>query len=213
MSKFYLTVSFLILTSCYANSQETAKQTFKAPGMNDSLVKHKTVAILPFNVAISYKKVPKNFDFEGNKAQEKKDGISLQGGMYTYLLRKASDYTVTFQDPERTNILLKKDSIYYKLDEMLPDSICKILKVDGVIKCNYAYEKTGSEAGAIAKTLLFGAGGKTASGALTMQIYNGSDGLLLWRFYKEMNEGVFSNANELMERMMRKVSRNFPYEK
>lgn len=56
-------------------------------------------------------------------------------------------------------------------------------------------------------------GGKTASGALTMQIYNGSDGNLLWRFFKEMNEGVFSNANEMMERMMRKVSRNFPYEK
>jgi len=46
-----------------------------------------------------------------------------------------------------------------------------------------------------------------------MHIYNGSDGNLLWRFFKEMNEGVFSNANEMMERMMRKVSRNFPYEK
>jgi len=46
-----------------------------------------------------------------------------------------------------------------------------------------------------------------------MQINNGVDGVLLWRFYKEMNEGVFSNANELMERMMRKVARNFPYEK
>lgn len=101
----------------------------------------------------------------------------------------------------------------YKLDEILPDSLCKILKVDAIIKCNYSYEKTGSEAGAIAKTVLFGVGGKTASGALTMQIYNGNDGNLLWRFYKEMNEGVLSNANELMERMMRKVSRNFPLRK
>lgn len=204
-------ISFSIVT--VAISQETAKQTFKAPGMADTLAKHKTVAILPFNVSISYKKVPKNFDNEGNIAQEKKDGLALQGGMYTYLLCKASDYTVSFQYPERTNILLKKDSIFYKLNDILPDSLCKILKVDAVIKCNYAYEKTGSEAGAIAKTVLFGMGGKTASGALTMQIYNGSDGNLLWRFFKEMNEGVFSNANEMMERMMRKVSRNFPYEK
>jgi hypothetical protein len=29
---------------------------------------------------------------------------------------------------------------------------------------------------------------------------------------KEMDEGTFSSANELMERMMRKVGRNFPFE-
>jgi hypothetical protein len=44
-----------------------------------------------------------------------------------------------------------------------------------------------------------------------MQLYNGKDGELLWRFYKEMNETITSNANEVMERMMRKVARNFPY--
>lgn len=39
----------------------------------------------------------------------------------------------------------------------------------------------------------------------------GTDGNLMWRFYKQMNEGVFSSGNEMMERMMRKVARNFPY--
>jgi hypothetical protein len=97
---------------------------------------------------------------------------------------------------------------------MTQDSIAKILGVDAVIKCSYKYEKTGSEGGAIAKTILLGAGtGKVASGQLTMQIYNGGDGDLLWRFYKEMNEDVLSSANQVMERMMRKVGRNFPYEK
>ena len=46
-----------------------------------------------------------------------------------------------------------------------------------------------------------------------MQINNGLDGELLWRFYKEMNENFTSNASEVMERMMKKVARNFPYEK
>ena len=35
----------------------------------------------------------------------------------------------------------------------------------------------------------------------------------LWRFSKTMDETAFSSANQLMERMMKKVSRNFPYEK
>ena len=138
----------------------------------------------------------------------------MQEAMYTVILRKSKDYTVTCQDVETTNILLKKTGIYDKLDETLKDTICKILKVDAVIGATYAYEKTASEAGAIAKSLIFGGfGGSVASGLLTMQIYNGKDGKLLWRFSKEMNEGAFSSANEMVERMMRKVTRNFPYEK
>ena len=92
-------------------------------------------------------------------------------------------------------------------------ALAKILKVDAVIKCSYAYEKTGSEGGAIAKAILLGGGGKTGSGSLVMQINQGNSGELMWRFYKEMNESFTSSANEVMERMMRKVSRNFPYEK
>ncbi|HVX48630.1 MAG TPA: hypothetical protein VHB48_00680 [Chitinophagaceae bacterium] len=190
-----------------------SKQIYEAPSYKDVLHTHKTVAILPLTVTISFKKFPKNYNAEDNAKQEREEGLNMQQGMYTFLLRKSSDYYVTFQDVQRTNILLKQAGVFEKLDSITADSICKILKVDGVIQATYAYEKTGSEAGAIAKTVLFGFGGSTGSGALTMQINNGTDGNLLWRFYKEMNEGVFSSANELMERMMRKVARNFPYEK
>ncbi len=37
--------------------------------------------------------------------------------------------------------------------------------------------------------------------------------IYLWRFYKAMNDDVMTSTDQLMERMMRKVSRNFPYEK
>jgi hypothetical protein len=43
-------------------------------------------------------------------------------------------------------------------------------------------------------------------------LYNGNDGELLWRFFKEMNEDVMGSANQVMERMMGKVARNFPYD-
>ena len=99
------------------------------------------------------------------------------------------------------------------LDLFTADSIAKILGVDAVIKCSYAYEKTGSEGGAIVKSLLLLGSGKVATSELTMAIYNGKEGDLLWRFYKQMNEDVYSSANAVMERMMRKVGRNFPYKK
>jgi hypothetical protein len=193
---------------------EGAKQTYSAPNLKTELAKQKVVAILPFQTSITYKRPPKNYDSSANKNEELNIAKNLQQSMFTYLLRKADKYTVTFQDVDRTNALLKSKGVYNQLDVLTADSICRILGVDAVIKSNYAYEKTASEAGAIAKTIMFGGlGSKTGSGALTMQIYNGLDGNLLWRFYKAMNDQLMGSTDQLMERMMKKVSRNFPYEK
>lgn len=213
MKKITLLLTCLFTTTLMLAQFEGSKQIFESPKLVQLTAEHKTVAILPFKASISYKRLPKNFDAQTNRDEERKLGSSLQSGMYTYLLRKSDDYTVTVQDVERTNVLLKQNEVFDKIDEMTPDALAKILGVDAVIKCAYAYEKTSSEGLAIAKTLLIGFGtGKVASGEMTMNVYNGSDGDLLWRFYKEMNEDVMSSANAVMERMMRKVGRNFPYE-
>ncbi len=193
---------------------ESAKEVFSSPKLKTTIPTHKVVAILPFSATVTYKRPPKNYDENAHKAEEKALTTDLQSSMYTFLLRKQNDYMVSFQDVDRTNTLLKQAGVYDKLDELTQDSICKILKVDAAIKSKYAYEKTASDGAAIAKTVLFGSmGSKTGSGGLTMQIYNGADGELLWRFYKAMNDDVMSSTDELIERMMRKVSRNFPYEK
>lgn len=218
MKTMKFTLSFLLLctVSNITFSQivggESSKQVYKSPDFKEAIEAHKTVAILPFATNITYKKKPKDFDGDAIKSDEQKLSNNMQQGMYTYLLRKEGKYTVTFQEVDRTNILLKKAGIYDKLEETLPDSIAKILGVDAVIKCVYDHEIVGgSEGGAIAKAILLGAAARTGSGGLTMQIYDGKKGNLLWRFYKEMNENITSNANQIMDRMMRKVSRNFPY--
>jgi len=59
---------------------------------------------------------------------------SMQQGMYTYLLRKADKYSVSFQDVDRTNALLKQKGIFNQLNEITQDSVCKVLGVDAVIK-------------------------------------------------------------------------------
>lgn len=214
MKNFVTIVLALAISTTTFSQFEGSKQVFSSPKLKSEVQKHKTVAILPFNATISYKKMPKDFNLEANKSEEQKLAVNMQQGMFTYLLKKMNDYSVSFQDVEKTNALLKSKGMYDRINEMPQDSLCKALGVDAVIKASYAYERTGSEGGAIAKTILLGAGwGKTGTGALTMQIYNGSDGELLWRFYKEMQEDVLGSANQLMDRMMRKVARNFPYEK
>lgn len=208
-----LILSLLFLAFYYVSSAQASKQVFSSPNLKAVVYNSKTVAIMPFTVGISFKKMPKGATIETIKADEIKESVQMQQGMYTFLLRKAKDYTVSFQDVERTNALLKKAGVFETFSELLPDSLAKILGVDAVIKSSWNYEKTGSEAGAIASAFLLGVSKSTGSGQLVMQVYNGKDGELVWRLAKEMNEGAFSSGNELMERMMRKVGRNFPFEK
>jgi hypothetical protein len=213
MRKIILTFAF-ILTVAYNFAQiESGKQIYSSPVLNDLLSSAKTVAILPFKVSISYKKMPKGLTMEAVKENERQESFQMQQGMYTFLLRKADDFTVKFQDVDRTNALLKKAGIFDNLDDVMADSLCNILKVDAIIKSNWSYAKTGSEAGAIASAMLLGVSKGTGSGQLVMQINGAKDGEMAWRMSKEMNEGAFSSANELMERMMRKVGRVFPFAK
>jgi hypothetical protein len=211
------TLLLLILISANLMSfgqYENAKQVFESPKLKEVVATHKKVAILPFTTNISYKNQPKDFNSDAHIQREKTMATSIQSSMYTFLLRKSKSYSVEFQDVEKTNILLKKAGLLDKLDEVTKDEVAKVLGVDAIISGKFQTEQTRSEAGAIVTSVLFGGiGSKTGSGSLTMMINEGTTGDLLWRFFKTMNDGVFTSSEDLIDRMMRKVSRNFPYAK
>lgn len=213
MKKILLTLAILFCFTVLTKAQfEGSKQIFESPKLKETIKTQKTVAILPFEVKISYRKQPKNFNAEANKSQEESMAKSIQASMYTFLLRKASDYTVTFQDVDKTNILLKKAGVLGKLDETTKDELAKILGVDAVIGGRFETEQTKSEAGAIASAIIFGGfGGKSGTGTMFLTINNGADGELMWRFFKTMDDSIMSSTDDMVERMMRKISRNFPY--
>ena len=132
--KKYLPLLILFVVCIKVNAQyESSKQTFSAPELKTAILNHKTVAIIPLKSSIFYKKMPKGMDAEMVMNEEKKMGYDMQSGMYTFLLRKVDNYTVSFQEVDRTNILLKKAGFAEKRDEFLPEDLCKILNVDAVI--------------------------------------------------------------------------------
>ncbi len=214
MKQILLTL-FVITMTLSAQAQIVgSKQIFENPKLKTEKIGHKIIAILPFATKISYKKMPKNFNVDANRDQEKTMSKSIQSSMFTFLLRKANDYTVELQDPEKTNILLKKAGIADKLDEITRDEVAKILGVDAIIGGTFETEQTKSEAGAIATAVIFGGlGGKTGTGTLTLTLNSGQSGDLLWRFVKTMNDNITTSSDDLVENMMRKLSRNFPYAK
>lgn len=213
MKKILLTLVVLLSLTIVTHAQfEAAKQIFESPKLKETIKTHKIAAILPFDVKISYRKPPKNFNADANRDQEQSMSKSIQLSMYTFLLRKNSDYTVSFQDVDKTNILLKKAGMLGKLDEFTKDEVAKALGVDAVLGGRFETEQTKSEAGAIASAVLFGGfGGKSGTGTMFLTLNNAMDGELLWRFFKTMDDSIMSSTDDMVERMMRKISRNFPY--
>lgn len=204
-----------IFTLCFLSvmifSQQ--KQIYESPNLKEKINTHKIVAILPFDVSVSFKKKPENYDAAAVKEQELKFSKDIQSGLFTYLLNRSKKFTVEFQDIEKTNLLLKKAGVIDSLKDQTREDLAKILGVDAVIGGSFEMLTTKSEAGAIASVFLLGFGSNTGTGSLTMNIYDGVDGNLLWRFYYYKNDSIFSSTNEMMEKIMRKVAKNFPYEK
>ncbi len=213
MKKLLVLIVCFYCTSFAFAQFEGAKQIFESPKLTSEIATHKTVAIVPFTTKITYRKQPKNFNAEANRDQEMALSKSIQNSLYTFLLRKADNYTVSFQDVNKTNILLKKAGMEGKMDEFTADEVARALEVDAILGGVFETEQTKSESGAIVSAIAFGGlGGKTGTGTLTLTIYNGKDGELLYRFFKTMDDNIASSTDDLVERMMRKVSRKFPYQ-
>ena len=90
--KKYLLIVLTVLITIQSKSQ-SAKQIFESPSLPVLLASAKKVAILPYKVSISYKKMPKGLTLEQIKDNESAESIQMQQGMYTYLLKKSKDYS------------------------------------------------------------------------------------------------------------------------
>ena len=210
--KNQLLILAVIFSTTAILAQESAKKVFSAPNLEEVISKHKIIAILPFKTAILYRKTPKNYDEQANKDEEYSLSYNLQNNFYAVMSIKKDVYPIKVQSSETTNNLLKENNMLDNLDLFTPNQIAKVLGVDAVIYCDYNYTKVGSEVGAVISELLIGYG-KVATGEFTMCIFNGGDGELLWRFSKIMNQESLSYANVIIERMLSKLGRNFPYKK
>jgi len=140
MKKLFFIVPFLLfLSNAFC---QTSKQVFESPNLKEVIASHKQVAIIPFTATITYRHTPKGVTAESNLADERKMAKEIQSSMYTYLLRRAKDYSVDFQEVDKTNILLTKAGLMDKLGETTSDELAKALGVDAIISGIYAVEHT-----------------------------------------------------------------------
>lgn len=176
---------------------------------------HKSLAILPFFAQLDLES-SQGLSKEQLLALAEKEGHAVQEALETYFLKrkKKKKFTVSFQSIDQTNALLLKNNIDYKnLKVYTGNQLAEILNVDGIINGNLTLNALLSEGVSTSFNLVDYFLGKSKYGRIAVKISDGATGKLIWKYEKEINRKSGKNTYELIDIMMRKASRRFPYEK
>lgn len=132
--------------------------------------------------------------------------------MYNRFLRKSGQFSVDFQDVDKTNMLLKRNKIDIEnLGEFSKDELARLLEVDEIISGNVNTTKPMSTGAAIVVGVLFDVWGATNTADVTVSLHSGVDSKLLWKFNHVYSGSVGSSPEQLTNAMMNPISRKFPY--
>lgn len=215
MKSFTLLAMLLaISTLCTAQTREIyTNANFKTLAKD-----HKILAVLPFKTTLQLrpKEVEKNGGPAGVAALEKREGLEVQNAVQSYFLKRkeSKDLIVDVQDLAKTNALLARNAVTYEtLSSFTPEELAKMLGVDGVISGTFESTQPMSNGAAIAMSLAVGFAGPTNTGKTTISINDGKTGELLWKYDKTLSRGFGSNTGSIITTIMRKASRQLPYDR
>jgi len=181
------------------------------------VTKTKTIAILPLKVQVKLRpKELKDFTAEQIVDMGKNESLDIQKGMYSWFLtrKKRGTLLVDVQNPTRTNALLKKNGIdIHSYQEYLPSELGEILGVEAIITGSFETSKPMSNGAAIGLAVLTGGMFATNSATMNMDFMSTTDDELVVNYHKKIKGTLGSDAQDLINILMRKVSRRIPYTK
>ena len=204
------------LAALLAATAFAGAQKYVNPQFAELTKTHKTLAILPFKVAIDKTKLPKGVTLEMIAASEKEEGTEFQKQLYARFLQRAQEdeYTVGFQDVDQTNALLARAGISPdSLALHTKDEIAKALGVDGLISGTVHQTQPTSTTMAVAQSFLLGFSGHTQRVDINLTVHNGADGALLWSYDHTDKGGLTDTVEAMTKSLLKKVAGNFPYRK
>lgn len=191
-------------------------EIYQASNFKEVKDQHKVVAVMPFEVTIESRKLPKGVTAEMIVDQQRDYGYGIQSDVYGYYLREMSKgkYTVNFQDVSKTNAILTQNGITYdELRLKSKDEICKLLGVDAVVSGKAIMSKPMSDGAALAMGLLIGAWGSTNSVNTSITIHEAKAGDLMWKYDYLASGSIGSSRQSLTNALMKNSSKKFPYKK
>jgi len=205
----------LFLTSQFYLNAQT--KLYVHPDADNYAANTKSIAMIPLDVQVKLRpKQLKDFTTEQIVEMEKAESLDIQKGMHTWFLtrKKRGSLTAKIQTPARTNALLKKAGLdIHNMSEYLPSEIGKILGVDCIVMGTFETSKPMSDAAGIAISVLLGGFAATNSAVCNLDFYDTRDDELVVNYLKKLKGGLGSDASDLINVLMRKVTRRIPYTK
>ena len=214
MYRIQTPIFLLLLAAVLFGSTGCAPKIYTDPTFPKAKALHENVAILPFNVTVDAKKLPKDITLETVKELEKDEAYLFQEQLYGRFLQRYSkdEYTVTFQDISRTNALLAQADIAYEdLSTYTREEIAGLLGVDAVIAGTIRRSRPTSTGAAVAVGVLFGVWANTNRVDASMELHDGDSGRLLWKYDHKASGSVGSSSEGLAKSLMKSISKRFPY--
>tara|TARA_X000000950_G_scaffold235322_1_gene285699 strand:+ start:246 stop:878 length:633 start_codon:yes stop_codon:yes gene_type:complete len=176
-----------------------------------------TLAILPLKVQVKLRpKQLKDFTPEQIIEMQYSEALDIQKGMHTWFLtrKKRGQSKLKVLSPIKTNSMLKKAGIdIHNYQDLLPSEIGEILGVDCIVIGSFETSKPMSDAAAVAVGVLLGGLGSTQTAVCNMDFYDTRDDELIVNYNKKVKGGLGSDAQDLINVLMRKVTRRIPYTK
>lgn len=185
------------------------KDIFLSPKFNELTKEHKVLAIMPFKSVLDLNTTQK-------ADSEEIEGKAVQTGLENYFnqRKKRKKFTVEFQEIKTTNQILKDQKINYDdIGLYSSKDLARILGVDGIIsgsiQLNVLLSQGIEKDSGIGDFLFF----DSDFGRIAVKISDGMTGKLLWKYDKAITRKGGKNTIEFIDSMMKKASRNFPYDR
>jgi len=213
-------IKYLFLTLVMSFSLQLNSQTklYVHPDGDRYAFNTETIAILPLRTQVKLRpKELKDFTPEQIVQMGKDEALDIQKGMHTWFLKRKQrgELKANIQSPSQSNALLRKAGVdLHDLEIYTPQELGEILGVDCIIMGSFETSKPMSGAAALGVAVLFGSlGAATSSATCNMDFYDTRDGELVVNYLKQVKGSLGSNSQDLINILMRKVTRRIPYTK
>ncbi|MEN8789312.1 MAG: hypothetical protein ABF295_07325 [Flavobacteriaceae bacterium] len=208
MRLFFFCLTMLIIGPLFGQ-----KGLYESNRFDELSSNHQILAIIPFFTSLELE----NFNSrEEARRLEETEGYAVQDALETYFGRgnKKKKFLVDFQNTKNTNAILAQHKITYaNIDTYTIKELSKILEVDGIISGNLDLNIQLSKGIPAEFSFLDYFLGDSNYGRIGIKISDGRTGKLLWKYENEITKKSGKNTNDLIDKMMKKMTRKFPYDK
>lgn len=197
-SLLFLGLAIILLSSCNSN-------IYKYKNFSTLRESHKTIALMPFVVAMDPQSIPTGMSPDDYKQFEKDVASYVQNYIYMQFKKKderkkKGKYFINFQNPMQTNkMILDSNFSYENFAYFNPQALAAQTQADVVMT------------GLIYRSCPITNSGKYKNRIDVKISIHDKNGRLIWEFYDKDVEGSSKSVIHLAKKSMNKMIRKFPY--